>query len=433
MKRIVFAVLIVTIMVPALFAAGTQEAAVEPVKELRVMWWGSQKRHELTIAALELYAKENNVKITHEFAGWADYWTKLTTMAAGRNLPDVVQHDYAFLKEWQSRGLLQPLNRYVESGVLDFSQVSESALAGGRIDGELYGVNLGANSMCFVVDVDAFKKAGIPVPSDNWTWKEFEQIVMEIHEKLGIWGFGPILTDNQIWKSRYLSAGMQPFSSTGGGLGYSDDSILIDHLNMALRLQEAGAVPHISVEASDYSYGTNVEMRPLIVGKAAMEFCWSNQLSAMWTASGGPEKRNLGLVMIPRVRKDQSANYVKPSQFFSVTRDSANPELAAHFINFFTNSVEANKILMGERGVPIAAHVREALSELVTRPNQVIFDFMGRVGSDSFPVPPPDPKGWTDLLENTYKPIVRDGVLFGKYTPEEAVRIFREEAAKVLQ
>ena len=58
---------------------------------------------------------------------------------------------------------------------------------------------------------------------------------------------------------------------------------------------------------------------------------------------------------------------------------------------------------------------------------------MGRVGSDSFPVPPPDPKGWTDLLENTYKPIVRDGVLFGKYTPEEAVRIFREQATKVLQ
>jgi len=433
MKRIVLTVLMVTLIVPVLFAGGEQEAEKEQVRELRVMWWGSQKRHEITIAALELYAKENGVEMIHEFAGWSDYWTKMTTMAAGRNLPDVMQHDYAFLKEWQSRGLLQPLNRYVESGVLDFSQVSESALAGGRIGGELYGVNLGANSMCFAVDVDAFKKAGIAVPSDDWTWAEFEQIVLKLHEELDIWGFGQILTDNQLWKSRYLSAGMQPFSSSGGGLGYSDDSILIDHLELALRLQEAGAVPHISVEASDYDYGGNPEIRPTVEGKAVMEFFWSNQLNAMWTAAGGPDRRNLTLVMIPRVRKDHSANYVKPSQFFSVTRDSANPELAAHFINFFTNSVEANKILMAERGVPIAAHVREALSGLVTRPNQVVFDFMGRVAQDSFPVPPPDPKGWTELLENTYKPIVRDGVLFGKYTPEQAVRIFREEAAKVLQ
>ena len=53
--------------------------------ELRVAWWGSQDRHNRTIKAIELFQKKYpNIKVTYEFAGWGDYWTKMTTQAAGR-------------------------------------------------------------------------------------------------------------------------------------------------------------------------------------------------------------------------------------------------------------------------------------------------------------------------------------------------------------
>jgi multiple sugar transport system substrate-binding protein len=72
--------------------------------ELRVAWWGSQDRHNRTIKAIELFQKKYpNIKVTYEFAGWGDYWTKMTTQAAGRNLPDVMQQDYAYVTEWTSR------------------------------------------------------------------------------------------------------------------------------------------------------------------------------------------------------------------------------------------------------------------------------------------------------------------------------------------
>ena len=434
MRRLLVVLLMLALVLPMAFASGQAESGEgeEAPEELRIMWWGSQTRHERTIEAINLYAERNNVEVTHEFAGWQDYWTKMTTMAAGNNLPDIMQHDYAFLLEWQARGLLKPLDPYVDSGILDFSNVADSALAGGRVDGELFGVNLGVNSETIAVDVAMFEEAGIPIPEDDWSWDEFEEIAMKLHEELGVYGFGPLMTNDQIWKGIHLSSGMMPFDYENGGLGYEDDSVHIAHLNRVLRLQEAEAIPHISVEASDYNYGTNVENRPTIEGEAAMAYFWSNQLNAFWTAAGGPEERDFELVMLPR-SGERSANYVKPSMFFAITRDSKNPELAADFINFFTNDVEANKILMAERGVPVASHVREELSELVPVPSQIVFDYMGRVAEDSVPIPPPDPKGWNELLENVYKPIVRDGVRFGEYTPEEAVEIFREEAEAIIE
>lgn len=395
------------------------------------MWWGSQTRHERTIEVLELWSEQVDTEIAYGFAGWDAYWVKMNTMAAGHHLPDVMQHDYSLLREWQGHDLLEPLDQYVESGVLDCSRIADAALAGGRIEGKLYGISLGTNSQAIIVDVDLFEAAGIPLPSDYWTWTEFETIAMRLHEELGIWACGPRILTEQIWRSKYLSAGKQVFAEDGNGLGYEDDSLLIEHLEMCLRLQEAGAIPHISVAASDYGYGEDLEEHPLVEGKAAMASYWSNQLNALWTAAGGIEERNLRLVMLPRVDRDVSANYIKPSQFFVVTRDSEQPQLAADFINFFANDVEANKILRGERGVPVADHVRRALKDVVPKPSRIVFDFIDRVANDGIPTPPPEPEGFSELVDNVYEPIVRDGVMFGEYTPQEAARILRRQAAEI--
>ncbi len=60
--------------------AAAQQAA-SPV-ELRVAWWGSQDRHNRTIKAIELFQKKQpHIKVSYEFAGWSDYWTKMTTQA----------------------------------------------------------------------------------------------------------------------------------------------------------------------------------------------------------------------------------------------------------------------------------------------------------------------------------------------------------------
>ncbi|HUX19880.1 MAG TPA: extracellular solute-binding protein, partial [Spirochaetia bacterium] len=82
-----------------IMASGTKENATSASSDsksvnLQVAWWGGQTRDERTIQVLKMYEKEHpNVHFTYQFSGYDDYWTKITTQAAGNNLPDIIQQD----------------------------------------------------------------------------------------------------------------------------------------------------------------------------------------------------------------------------------------------------------------------------------------------------------------------------------------------------
>ena len=71
-----------------------------------------------------------------------------------------MQHDYARIEEWVANGLLMSLDGYMEDGTIDTMNIADSSLAGGMVDGLMYGINLGNNSEVFTLDTDAFAAAG---------------------------------------------------------------------------------------------------------------------------------------------------------------------------------------------------------------------------------------------------------------------------------
>jgi len=414
---------------PASSGEAAQPSAGDAPIELRVAWWGSQDRHDRTIAAIEQFeALHPNIDIVYEFAGWGDYWTLMTTQAAGGNLPDVMQQDYARLEEWVSRGLLAPLDEFAADGTLDFSNVAESALAGGRLNGVLYAVNLGTNSMMVVIDADKLAEAGMEAPNPDWTFAEFEQFTTELSEKLGIYGISSDLTNEQLWKNVYLSLGEWVYSEDGASLGYEDDQPFIDYLGMVKRMQDASVTQ--TREQILAQAGGSVETELIVTGQSAASYIWSNQIVAMSNAAG--EGRNFILVPMPRPEGGASANYLKPSQFFSVTSQARHPKEAAMFIDFISNNIDANKVLMAERGVPISSEVRTALEPLLNVPQQLMFDYISSIESSASPIPPADVAGHANFINNVYWPLAIDPFMFGQQSVEDAMRILRSEGNIVL-
>ncbi|MBN2471264.1 MAG: extracellular solute-binding protein [Anaerolineae bacterium] len=395
---------------------------------LRITWWGSQDRHDRTIEVIGMYEEATGVDIEYEFSGWGDYWTRVSTQAAGNELACIMQHDYRYLTEWQSRGLIIPLDEYIESGVIDTTNIPEAALASGRVGGELYGFNLGNNSQTFLLDLDAFEAAGVELPAWDWTWEDFEEIALKLHEELDIWAIGPTLPDIALWASLYLGHGEPLYNEDGSALGYEDDQILVDYMNMIMRLQEAGAIP-TQAESGDF-IDVGPEGAPLVSGDAAMDYRWSNQVVAVASAAG--EDRNLKLWTLPRPVDGQSQNYLKPSMFFSITSQCETPEAAAEFINYFVNDLAANDVLFAERGVPVSSAVREHMDEMLDPVQADMFSFLAQVAEDASPIQPPDPPGAADLRDNVYTPLFVEPVLFGLITPEEGAAILREEANAIL-
>lgn len=397
---------------------------------VRISWWGSQTRHDLTIAAIELYESLNpTIDIVYEFQGWTDHWTKLATQATGGELPDIMQHDYARIEEWVNNDLLIPLDDYIAGGVIETTNISESSLVGGMVDGKLFGINLGNNSENFTLDADVFAEAGVELPPADWTWADFEEIALKIHEATGKYAIDANITTEQLWKSLYMSCCDQwSYTTEGNALGYEDDQPLIEYYNMLLRLQEAGAMrPYEEMIAMG---DQGVEANPIVTGEAAIAYFWSNQIVAIWTAAG--EDRNFVMHPVPRFEGGQSANYIKPSMFFSITSQAKQPDEAAQFINWFVNSVEANEILQAERGVPVSSVVRDALAPTLGRPQAEMFRYLGEIEGNNSPIRPADPVGHADVINNIWIPEFVEPVMYGLVPPEEAVVVLREEANRIL-
>jgi multiple sugar transport system substrate-binding protein len=425
---------------PATVAPATQApatavpptAAPEPV-EMAVTWWGSQARHDATIKVIEMFMAENpNITITYDFASFPDYWTMNTTKAAGGNLPCVMQQDYAYFKQYVNDGLLLPLDPYIADGTLDLSNVSPDAISGGKVDDKLYALSLGTNSQAFAIDTDLFTQAGVAIPKPDWTWQDFEDINNELHTKLGVYGNAGLMGQptivNIFMNSTYLSLGSGLYALDGKSLGFTNPQPLEDFFSMLVRLQDAGAVPSYAAELANLP---TLQNNAFTSGKAAMIFAHTNQVVALWTAAGAD--RHIQLLTVPRaVGATQSANYFKPSMFFSISSQCKTPEAAAMFINYFTNSVDANKVLMGERGMPISSAVADGIKSSLT-PSQVLgFDFLNSLLGNVSPIRPPDPAANNDISTNVLGPLVMDPMLLNRITPAQAVQVYFTEANKLL-
>ena len=401
--------------------------------ELRVAWWGSQDRHNRTIKAIELFQKKYpNIKVSYEFAGWGDYWTKMTTQAAGRNLPDVMQQDYAYITEWASRGLLAPLDDYVKSGAIDMRDVAGRGPQGRRRGRQAARASTsGTNSQCWVLDVDAFKKAGVELPPPNWTWADFEKTAMALQSKLGIWGMGSQTWDNQIWGALYLSAGQWRYTTDGSRLGYESDKPLVDYFNMLLRLQKANALVPRADELASYNQDTSVELdSPSSAGRRRWRTSGATRSSrsgrrpaatsatSCWPAAAGPG-REVGelpeaVAVLQRHHAGQAA------------QGSRDVHRLRHELD------------RGERGAPGRARRADleqgpagAQAE-AGRSQAEMFAYLDRVSKDVQPIPPPDPPGHTEIVKNVFDPQVMDPVAYGRLDPEKAAALLRQEANAIL-
>jgi multiple sugar transport system substrate-binding protein len=414
------------LMLPVLaFAAGGKETAASANNYMRLTWWGNTVRDERTIKTVELYQSQNpGITIETETTGWAGYWDKLNTQAAAGNLPDLIQHDYAYIMQWAERNQLKDLGPYTQNGTIDISKIPDSALAGGRINGKLYAISLGTNAFSVAYDPAVLQKAGITIDSTKWTLKEFEEICLAIYQKTGVQTLPFSTTDPQKSFENFIrQTGSSFYSADGKKLGFTDGAMLKEFWDVQLRLLNAGAL----VPPEEAFVTVSVEEDPFSRGKSWCQYIWSNQYAA--TANGAA--RPIEMILFPNIpNRVRYGTYLKPSMFFTISANAENPDLAAKVFNFFLNDKGANDILMAERGVPIPADVRDYLFAKVDPVQQKIFAFITLASQYSDAIDPPDPGASGEILALFRDTTVQ--VLNKSVSSADAVTRFMTRANQIL-
>ncbi|MFC0270399.1 ABC transporter substrate-binding protein [Metabacillus herbersteinensis] len=389
---------------------------------LRIAWWGGQPRHDYTTKIIEMYEEANpNVSIEAEFANWDDYWKRLAPMAAANQLPDIIQMDTAYLSQYGEKGQLEDLTKYTKEGQIDVSSIDENAISGGMIDDKLYGFNLGSNVLSVITNDEILEQSGIEIDDENWTWEDFEKMTLDVQKATGKYGTNGMNPPDVFFPYYLRTQGERFYSEDGTGLAYKDDKLFVDYFERQIRLVDAKTLPTPDTQAQV----KGLEDDFIVKGNAAMTWNYSNQYLGFAQLTEAPLTINL-----PPEQAEETALFLRPSMFFSIPKSSAQKEEAAKFINFFLNDIEANKLIKGDRGVPVSSKIIEEIKPELTEDEAKIVEYVERASQNSSKADPPDPLGSAEVMKALKD--VSDQILFKKISPEDGAKKFREQAEEIL-
>ncbi|MBZ0282054.1 MAG: extracellular solute-binding protein [Anaerolineae bacterium] len=353
--------------------------------ELRMGWWGNDDRAQRTLAVIDLFeAAYPDINIVGEPNGGAgDHFQILDTQLAANNAPDIIQ----FGGNWPDyKQYLEPLNDYLgEQLLIDTpEQFDQTALIPATdVDGNLYAVSLGTNTLVLVYNKTVIEAAGAELPADNLSWEELIAYGAELKEKLPE-GVAPFV-DNSTNQANYLSyfytqQGTPIWTLDEGGKSYATVDSAKAWLQMWADMRAEGLIPDAD---TTYTYTeSGPDSSALVAGDAVINLVWSNQVAAYQAAMTD----ELGITTLPT--GGEPAYAIQMSQYLAVNNNSQNKEAAALFVNFFVTSPEAGAILQTNRGVPSSPVVREAISDQASAIDAGVYHLYSVIADRTIPQGP---------------------------------------------
>ncbi|SDK00847.1 ABC transporter substrate-binding protein [Sediminibacillus albus] len=398
----------------------TGESSGDGEITLRMAWWGDQPRNDYTTKVIEMYEEQNpNVKIEAEYANWDDYWQKLSPQAAANELPDIIQMDVSYLAQYAQSNQLADLEPFLGEQI-DVSNMTEDYVDGGKIEDGIYGMNLGVNAVGFHYNPALLEEIGADSSAlEAWTWDDYKSLADQAAEK-GIY-FDTAMKADVFFNYYLRTQGKRLYAEDGSGLGYEDDQLFIDFFSMMAEQVEKGATPTPDV----ISQVTGIEDDPVVKGEAVGIWQWSNQFVGLQQVADAP----LEISPMPGPNASDGL-YLKPSMFFSIAKNSEHKQAAAEFLDFFVNNVEANKLILGDRGVPGSSEVKDALKSEISEAQQQVFEYIEWAEQNSSPMGAPDPAGAGEVIE--LLDTLAEQISYGQVTPEDAASNFRNQAESML-
>ncbi|WP_146175127.1 ABC transporter substrate-binding protein [Umezawaea tangerina] len=394
-------------------ADGAEESG--PVT-LRFSWWGNAERAALMQRALDLFHSKNpTITVTPSFQEFEAYWQKIATETAGGNAPDVLQTDFAYLREYADRHALYDLKEQ-EGKNLDLGDLIEGLKGAGEIKDGLYGVPVGGNTWGYIYNPALYAQAGVAEPELGWTWSDYRAAAKRITEKTGVAGSGNPIDTYYNLELQLLQEGKSLYTDEGK-LGF-DRARLAAFLGDGKRMADDKSV--LPVEKGVQIKPKHPLESDLVAGAGA----WDNFLDRYSKST----RAELRIAPSPSDTPQVLGQYIKPALLLSVSRKSEHPAAAAKLVSFMINDPEVGRIFGANRGLP-PTNAQRAAAQL-TGPLAAVAAYEDGLKGKLTRTPPAPPKG-AGALEQAFIRI-NEELLYNRITVDQAVDRFFTEADQTL-
>lgn len=203
-------------------AAGAAAKAAAPsgnAVEIRYGLWDSAQQPAYEKCAAAFTAKNPNINIKFEQAGWGDYWSGIQTGFISGNAPDVFTNHLAKYPEFAKKNQLVDIEPLVKKDNVDTKQYIGQLADLWTRDGKRYGLPKDWDTVAVIYNKDMLQKAGIdPASMKDWTWNPkdggtFEQAIAKLTlDKNGNNGLSPNFDKKNVVQYGFLHQGSGGFA-----------------------------------------------------------------------------------------------------------------------------------------------------------------------------------------------------------------------------
>ena len=288
---------------------------------------------------IEAYqAKHPNVKFEPVDLGSQDYQQMISTQLTGGS-KDI---DIVTIKDVPGYANLVRAGNITDLSAFMTEQKIDPAPYGGlieelTIDGKIYSLPFRSDFWVVYYNKDIFDKAGVPYPTNDMTWAQFDEIAGKLTGGMGAnKTYGALL---HTWRSTVQLPGILDGKHT---LVQGEYDFLKPWYERALALQEDGTIPsYASLKTSNthysaYFFNSTIGMLPMGT--------WFVGTQIAKVASGESKSKNWGIVKFPHPDGVAAGTTAAQISGLSVNTNSEHKEAALDFIKFVTGPEGAEVI-----------------------------------------------------------------------------------------
>lgn len=318
--------------------------SAEPVTLKWALWdWDKVAYYKPLIEAYT--AKHPNVKFEHVDLGSQDYTQMIATQLTGgaKDIDVVTIKDVPGYATLVKAGNIAALNDTLKSSNVDASAYG-GLLDELTIDGKIYALPFRSDFWVVYYNKDIFDKAGVPYPTNDMTWKQFDETAEKLKGGFGSNKiYGALL---HTWRSTVQLPGIQDGKHT---LVEGEYDFLKPWYERALKLQKSGAIPsYASLKTSNTHYSAlffNGTIGMLPMGT------WFIGTQIAKVKSGESKSTNWGIVSFPHPEGVAAGTTAAQLAGLSVNTNSAHKDAALDFIKFAAGP-EGAKIIAETGTIP---------------------------------------------------------------------------------